>query len=201
MKQTIAPNASPFWPIAALLTLMSTVILWRSPDVDGVRELIRWTARTSLVFFLMAYTAQAWFSRWPGDGTRWWRQHRRQWGWLLVLSHTIHAGAIVALGVMDPVLFERVTPLANRISGGLGYVWLWAMGATSFDRTAAWLGRTWWSRLHTWGSHYLWFSFLVANGKRIPHDPVYLFPVLLLLAALVWREWSRRAERTIFARS
>lgn len=196
MTTRLTLNPRPFWGLAALLILASLVIVSRLPDVEGVRALIRWTARSSLLFFLMAYAAQALWALRPGALTGWLRQHRRQWGWLLVLSHTIHAGGIAALAAMDPALFAQLAPLGNRISGGLAYVLLWAMGATSFDRSAAWLGRDRWTRLHTWGSHYLWLSFVVANGKRIPQDSAYVWPLLALLLVQGLRWWGNRKPRS-----
>jgi len=195
MTTRLTLHHRPFWGLAALLILASLVIVSRMPDMEGARALIRWTARSSLVFFLMAYAAQALWVLWPGALTAWLRQRRRQWGWLLVLSHTIHAGGIAALAVTDPALFAQLAPLGNRISGGLAYVLLWAMGATSFDRSAAWLGRDRWARLHTWGSHYLWLSFVVANGKRIPQDSAYVWPVLALLLVQGLRWWGQRKPR------
>lgn len=165
---------------------------WINPDVEQIRQLIRVTARTSLLFFLMAYTAQALWVRWPGAATQWLRRTRRQWGLSLVVSHTIHALGIAALALEAPALFKTLAPLGNLISGGLAYALLWAMGFTSFDRTARWLGPTAWSRLHTWGSHYLWLSFMVAYGKRVPVDPVYAVPVCLLLLAMGLRLSVRR---------
>jgi sulfoxide reductase heme-binding subunit YedZ len=182
-----------FWRLAAGLVLLCALLVWRAPDVDGVRQLIRVTARTSLVFFCLAYVAQAAFLLWPGQATRWLRLHRRQWGWLLVVSHTLHAFAIAAFVLMEPVLFMQRTPMVTIVTGGVAFVWLWLMGATSFDRSAAWIGRTAWARLHTWGSHYLWLSFMVAYAKRIPQGLVYLVPVMLLLAVLGLRWWSGRA--------
>lgn len=183
-----------FWSLAAGLLLLCVLVVWRTPDLDGVREVIRITARTSLVFFCMAYVAQAAFMQWPGPATRWLRKHRRQWGWLLVVSHTLHAVAIAAFVLMDPVLFLQRTPMLTMVTGAVAFVWLWLMGATSFDRSAAWIGRAAWARLHTWGSHYLWLSFMVAYGKRIPLDPVYAAPVFLLLGVMGLRWWSRRAR-------
>jgi len=182
-----------FWGLALALALMCAVILLNQPNVEGVRQVIRSTARTSLVFFSLAYGAQALHRMWPGPAARWVRQQRRVWGWLFVVSHTLHAGGIAALGVLDPALFAQLSPLANRITGGLAYVILWAMGVSSFDRTARWLGRPAWSRLHTWGSHYLWLSFVIANGKRVPHEPWYVLPVALLLLIQGLRWWSARA--------
>ena len=42
------------------------------------------------------------------------------------------------------------------------------MTATSFDRTAAWLGPAQWRLLHLVGGWYIWMSFAVAIGKRLP---------------------------------
>lgn len=170
--------------------MLSIVIVYRMPDIDGIRLLIRSTARTSLLFFLLAYTAQSLVMLWPSDGTRWIRHHRRQWGWLLVLSHAIHAVAIGCLAFFSPDLFDELSPVGNRVTGGLAYVFIALMGATSFDRSAAWLGRKWWGYLHTWGSHYLWLSFLVAFGKRMPADPMYGLPVAVLLLAMVLRLYA-----------
>jgi sulfoxide reductase heme-binding subunit YedZ len=184
------PALGLFWRLAAGLALLCALVIWRMPDLDGVRELIRVTARTSLVFFCLAYVAQAAFMLWPGQATRWLRSHRRHWGWLLVVSHTLHAFAIAAFVLIDPALFMQRTPMVTIVTGGVAFVWLWLMGATSFDRSAAWIGRARWARLHTWGSHYLWLSFMVAFGKRVPQDPVYALPVLLLLSVMSLRWWA-----------
>jgi DMSO/TMAO reductase YedYZ heme-binding membrane subunit len=178
----------------ALLTLCSLILI-QAPDVDGVRMTIRATARSSLLFFLLAYTAHPLCVLWPGAWTAFLRQHRRQWGLLLVVSHTLHAIAIGALATMAPDLFMTLSPLGNRITGGIAYGVLWSMGATSFDRSARWLGKLWWSRLHTWGLHYLWLSFLIANGKRIPQHAGYAWPTALLLLALGLRLMARASTR------
>ncbi|HEX5355734.1 MAG TPA: hypothetical protein VFW93_05935 [Aquabacterium sp.] len=179
---------------AVLLGLMAASCLLWLPGVDGVRLLIRATARTSLVFFLLAYTAQAAVLTWPGAWSSWQRRYRRQWGWLLVTSHGLHSAAIISLAMMAPVLFATLSPPAQRIGPGLAYVFIALMGLTSFDRTAAWLGKVWWARLHTWGMHYIWLSFLVANGKRVAAHPEYAMPTGLLIAAFLWRQWCRRSR-------
>lgn len=192
----LAPWRFMLWGSAALLAMAAWLVL-AQPGVDGVRALIRATARTSLFFFLLAYTASALHTVWPARVTRVLRQHRRQWGLLLVVSHGIHAVGIAALASMAPALFLALSPVASRVGPGLAYVVLVAMGATSFDRTAAWLGRAGWARLHTWGAHYLWLSFVVANGKRVAAQPVYALPVALLALALAlrwWAAWRRRAH-------
>jgi sulfoxide reductase heme-binding subunit YedZ len=181
-------HARGLWLVgAAVLSAMAVSSLLWQPGVDGVRWLIRATARTSLLFFLLAYTAEAAVTTWPGVCSSWQRRHRRQWGWLVVTSHGLHAAGIISLAWMAPALFATLSPPVQRIGPGVAYVFIALMGLTSFDRTASWLGTRRWARLHTWGMHYIWLSFLVANGKRVAAHPVYALPTLLLLAALIWR--------------
>ncbi|MDE2595106.1 MAG: hypothetical protein KGL57_12795 [Burkholderiales bacterium] len=178
----------PWMPGALLLMGVTLWLLWPGVDVPSVRAVIRATARTSLFFFLMAYTAQAVWQNWPNAWTAWSRQHRRQWGLLLVTSHGIHLVGILVFLHLDPVGFHARVPAITIYSGTVAYVFLALMGLSSNDTVARWMGRVVWSRLHTWGSHYLWLSFLVAFGKRIPQSAIYWVPVALLMAALLLRK-------------
>jgi sulfoxide reductase heme-binding subunit YedZ len=175
----------------ALLAMLLVILTW-SPGLDGIRMGIRATARTSLAFFLLAYAASALYALWPSVLSRWVLAHRRQWGWLLVISHTLHAAGLVAYMKTAPDLFFSMVPMATWITGGLAYAVIWSMGATSFDRTAAWLGRRGWAHLHTWGSHYIWLSFFLGNAKRIPMEPIYVLPTVPLVAVVLMRWLASR---------
>ena len=74
---------------------------------------------------------------------------------------------------MAPAEFTAVTNLASYVFGGIGYAFIIAMTATSFDSTAAALGPHAWRILHFTGGYYLWFQFMVSFGKRIPGMPLY----------------------------
>lgn len=175
-----------------LLCAMVLVCLALQPGIDGWRLVIRATARTSLVCFLLAYLAQAAVVTWPGPGSAWLRAHRRTWGWLLVTSHALHGMAIIVLAQQAPALFASLSPPASRWGPGLAYVVIALMGLTSFDRTAAWVGPKVWSRLHTWGSHFLWLSFFLAYARRVPTQPFSAVPCIVLALALGWRLWAAR---------
>lgn len=177
-----------------LLAMVGACLAW-SPGMDGIRVAIRATARTSLVFFLMAFGASALFTLAPGMASRWMLMHRRQWGWLTVLSHTLHLLCVIAYWRADPATFEANLSMGTLVGGGFAYLVLWAMGATSFDRTAAWLGRKAWSRLHTWGGHYIWLIFFMGNAQRVPQQPEYLIPAVPLAAVMVLRLWAARRRR------
>jgi methionine sulfoxide reductase heme-binding subunit len=189
------------WPLLALiglaLGLMAVVILAQDPGVDGVRRVIRATARTSLLLFCMAFIASAAWQYFPNAWTRWQRQNRRYLGLGFALSHGIHAAAIVYFAVLDPENFDITSNTGSRISGGIAYLFIILMSLTSFNRTAAWLGPRAWKILHTAGIYYIWTSFMIAFGKRIPMSTLYILPVTLLLALLVFRLWPRKLMKNI----
>jgi methionine sulfoxide reductase heme-binding subunit len=172
---------------AALLSLMAVSLVLASPDVAGVRSVIRWTARTSLVLFLLTFTASAAWRRWPGAWTRWQLANRRYLGLSFAVSHGIHLIAILAFAHLAPLAFDQASNPSTRFVGEIGYLFVVAMAATSFDTTAAWLGRRAWKILHTTGAWYLWFVFLLSYLSRAIHDPQHWIGVAAVLIALAVR--------------
>ena len=178
------------WRLLAVLTCSLVALsLWiaslRQFEVEGVRMVIRFTARSSLLLFCLAFSAAALARLWPSAGTRWLRRNRRYLGLSFAGSHAIHATAIVAFANMDPASFAEATSAASYIFGGIGYGFIIAMSATSFDRTAALIGPRAWRALHFVGGYYVWFQFMVSFGKRVPTMPLYaafLLPLLIVMA-------------------
>ncbi|WP_437815058.1 hypothetical protein [Sorangium sp. So ce1078] len=171
-----------------LIAVLSLTILWHHDfSVEGVRLVIRMTARTSLLLFLLAFTASAAFRLWPGRWTRWQRANRRYLGLSFAGSHAMHAVAITALARMDPALYHSRVKLATYVLSGLGYVFIIAMASTSFKRTAAWIGPRAWKVLHVTGAYYLWLTFMKAFVTRAPADSFYWPFVGVLAAAMLIR--------------
>jgi DMSO/TMAO reductase YedYZ heme-binding membrane subunit len=180
------------WRLLAVLTLSLIILsLWiasmRQFEVEGVRMVIRFTARSSLLLFCLAFGAAALARLWPNAWTRWQRRNRRYLGLSFAASHAIHAAAIVAFAKMDPAGFVEATSPASYVFGGIGYAVLIAMSATSFDRTAALIGPRAWRALHLVGGYYLWFQFMVSFGKRVPAMPGYAAFLIPLLAVMALR--------------
>jgi len=189
------------WRLFAVLTLvLAGLCVWiagmRQFEVDGVRMVIRFTARTSLLFFCLAFSAAALARLWPNAWTRWQRRNRRQLGVTFAASHGIHAVAIASFAIMDPVGYAAATSAASYVFGGVGYAFIVAMAATSFDRTAAAIGPRGWRILHLTGGYYLWFQFMVSFGKRIPDMPLYALFLIPLLAVMALRLIAMASART-----
>src|SRR6195952_4316966 len=166
------------WRLFAVLALtLVALCLWiagmRQFEVDGVRMVIRFTARTSLLFFCLAFGAAALARLWPNAWTRWQRRNRRYLGVTFAASHAIHAVAIACFAVMDPAGYASATSIASYIFGGIGYAFIIAMTATSFDRTAQAIGARGWRLLHLIGGYYLLLQFMISFGQRISDMPPY----------------------------
>jgi sulfoxide reductase heme-binding subunit YedZ len=194
------------WRLFAVLSLtLLALSVWiagmRQFEVDGVRMVIRFTARTSLLFFCLAFSAAALARLWPNPWTRWQRRNRRYLGVTFAASHAIHAVAIAAFAVMDPPGYAAATSIASYVFGGIGYAFIIAMTVTSFDRTAAAISPRAWRMLHISGGYYLLFQFMVSFGKRIPDMPLYaLFLIpLLVVFALRMIAMAPRAQTTVRA--
>jgi DMSO/TMAO reductase YedYZ heme-binding membrane subunit len=194
------------WRLFALLSLTLVALsIWisgmRQFEVDGVRMVVRFTARTSLLFFCLAFSAAALARLWPNAWTRWQRRNRRTLGVTFAASHAIHAVAIVCFAVMDTAGYAAATSIASYIFGGIGYAFIMAMTATSFDRAAHAIGARRWRLLHLTGGYYLLLQFMVSFGKRIPDMPLYALFLIPLLAVFALRmiAMAPRAQRTVQA--
>src|SRR5438045_6930068 len=92
-----------------LLALSVWIAAMRQFEVEGVRMVIRFTARTSLLFFCLAFSAAALTRLVPNAWTSWQRRNRRALGATFAASHGIHAVAILAFALMDPTGFAAST--------------------------------------------------------------------------------------------
>lgn len=145
------------WNSVALLGMTVLVLAAAGTGEDGVRMLIRATARSSAILFLVPFLARPVRQLWRTDATAFLLRNRRYFGVSMAVSHAIHGAAIIRLLTAFPSAYEvNGVTLAG---GGLGFVFIALMAATSSDAAVAWLGRARWQLLHRTGAWYLWFVF------------------------------------------
>lgn len=140
------PTAFGGWPLFGLnalgLTLMALVLLAQHDfGVEGVRIVVRTTAQTSLCFFLIAFSASSLHGLMPFGLTRWLIANRRYFGVSFAYSHFLHALGLYAFATLDPTNFAEHATTAMFVFGGLAYAFIALMTLTSFDNTAALIGR------------------------------------------------------------
>ena len=179
---------------AAALTLMCLAILLYLPGMGGIHAALRATARTSLLFFALAFSASALCRLWPGTWSRWQLRNRRYLGLSFATSHTLHLMLIGAFALSDPQELREDVDTLTLVLGGIAYAFIFAMAATSFDRTAAWIGARRWKILHTVGSYYIWLIFLRVFTMSAGEDPRYWLGVAILGTVMLLKivaRWSR----------
>jgi methionine sulfoxide reductase heme-binding subunit len=147
--------------------------------VESMAAILRFTARTSFAFYIAAFVAAPLAALDPAPLIRWLRANRRYLGVSLAVSHAVHLAAIIRLGILKPGLYEPAT----LALGGLGFVFLAAMAATSFNATTRMLGPRAWRALHKTGMYYLGLIFIATFAGRIAEKPLYaLFPLVFFAA-------------------
>jgi hypothetical protein len=138
---------------------------------EGVREVIRWTARSSLLLLCTALVADG--VRGAFFGWRHWDDVLRSLG----LSHGVHGVAVLALAAYThgQNLTDRSAPLLV-FGGSLAYVFI-ILG--TFRPRA---------RVLSFGLFWIWGVFLVGYGTRAMRMPMpYGFALALLILVLLVR--------------
>jgi hypothetical protein len=184
------------WRLTGALALVVAAMAlglaaWHGFSVEGVRVAIRATARTSLGLFVLVFAAAGWVRLWPSLLSGWVQKNRRYLGVSFAASHAMHAIVIAAFAILDLTQFRSVTSITSFAFGGVAYLFIAGMTATSFDRTAAWIGPRAWNLLHTAGMYYIWMVFMISEGMRAVGHPAYWLGVALLLVAMGVRQGSR----------
>jgi hypothetical protein len=181
------------WSALIVATLCAAVFAAAGGGEAGWRAAIRLSAKTSLALFTAAFIASSVRALWPNQLTRWLLANRRYLGVSFAASHAIHLFAIVALLRVAP---DFQIDTATLIGGGGAYVFLAAMTATSFDRSAAWLGARRWRLLHKTGMYYCWVIFFISYLPRMLVESVLYLPfVAVLVGAIGLRAIAARRTR------
>lgn len=185
---------------AAVGLMTATILAAKGASEEAFHLLLRATALASLVLFLSAFLAAPLHQLHATRAFSWMRANRRYLGVSFAVSHFVHLAAILIL-VRISDTFSGKLEISTVLGGGLAYLFLAAMVATSFDRTAARLGPRAWKALHTTGMYFLWFVFFITYLPRAAHSPFYVAIVVALLGAIALRALRRlrpgRAARPV----
>ncbi|AFY57779.1 putative membrane protein [Rivularia sp. PCC 7116] len=174
-------------------TICAFVALIHGISEEGMRMAIRFTGRTSLIFFVSAFAASSLQKIWKTPLSIWMLKNRRYLGLSMAVSHSYHAIALVGLWFVTNGAAPQIEPL-----GTLGYVLLIALTITSFKIPAKWLGKRGWKILHKTAMHYLWLGLLFEYGLKLSKSDYIALPFLLLLIlAMVLRFTAGRREKKL----
>lgn len=181
------------WSSLGLFALTALLLAVYGTGEEGVRVVVRATARTSLLFFAAAFAASGLRRLWRVPATAWLVRNRRYVGLSFAVSHAIHLAAILTLAATVPGFAENVSR-TTAIGGGTAYVLIAAMALTSSDTAVRRLGRKRWRALHLTGMWVVFGIFVSSYGGRASHNPNYWPHAALLAAALIVRLLPVRAR-------
>jgi sulfoxide reductase heme-binding subunit YedZ len=179
---------------AGLLVMFALQLAYYGIDEDGLRVVVRATARTSVLLFAMAFGASSSRTFWRSDITKWMLANRRYIGVSYAVSHFIHATALVAL-YPTSVAFREELSVVTLAGGGLAYAFTLAMAVTSNDAAVAALGRSRWRLLHTIGGWYIWAIFAQSYIGRAVTLPEYI-PAAAFIFGVAGIRLASRTRRT-----
>ncbi|ACY16692.1 ferric reductase-like transmembrane domain-containing protein [Haliangium ochraceum] len=208
MSRTDAPPmAGKRWiwlSLAFDLVLIAAIVFGDAASEDALRSGLRITARVGVVIFALTFAVSALNSLYRAAWSKALLRRRRALGLSFGVVHLGHGALILALMALYPESIFPETELGTFIGGGLGYVAVLVMMATSTDSAVRRLGHRRWQRLHRVGMYILWVVFVFTYLGLATVSPAFAAPLILLLAAYGLRVLAalrRRAKRRQPARS
>jgi len=173
--------------IALAIGIMTAAIMASISPLDtAAHALVRWTARTSLVLFALAYAARPLVQLWPRPQTKRLLAERKWLGLGFAVSHAAHLAGIIAIASPDVGAFVRAQPPTNAVAA-LTFLLIFAMAITSIEAVKRRMPASAWKRLHRTGMHFAWLSFAATYVGAVGRSPLYLVPAVIVVGVGVLR--------------
>lgn len=153
--------------VMALMVGCAGLLMHDGLNAQGALAASRLTARWSFVWFMLAWSASSMAALWPGGWRRTLLQRRRAIGLSFAMAHLIHAGFFLIAMLM----FGEKIPAATLVGGGIGYLFVALMAATSNTASVRLLGPKIWQALHATGGWVIFVIFAFSYLGRIPEIP------------------------------
>ncbi len=151
---------------------------------EGIRLVIRWTARIDVVCFCIAFGASAFHRMRKNSFSFWVYMNRKYFGISFAILHLIH---LLALGVLQYVfhpVFEQAAGI-SLLAGGIAYLFIILMLLTSFEYFSKMISRKNWKLLHTFGGYWILMIFFSSYGKGVMRgeywDLIFLTMLVMVL--------------------
>ena len=182
----------------ALAVMCTVLVLGFGFGQEGAHAVVRWTARTSLVLFTLAYVSRPLVQLRPTRTARDLLAYRKWLGLGFASSHGFHLAGIIAIAWPDPIAFIRAQSPTTLVAV-VTFLLLGAMAVTSIERVKKAMPPKRWKRLHRTGMHFAWVSFFATYATAIAASLVYALPTAVLAAiagvrAAAWLR-GRRHQR------
>jgi DMSO/TMAO reductase YedYZ heme-binding membrane subunit len=168
--------------LALAIAIMTAAILaFVSPADVAAHTLVRWTGRTSLLLFSLAYVARPLVQLLPSRWTKRLLRERKWLGLAFAASHTSHLFGLVLLAIPDVRGFVLGQPPQEAVAA-VAFVGVYIVAVTSIDAVRRAMSARTWQRVHRAGIHLIWVVFLGTYVELVPERPLATIPALAILA-------------------
>ena len=176
-----------FWTILIVsMLLFGLVFIIHGNTENGVRELIRWSARISFSLFCVAFSASSLHKHVTSSFSWYLLMNRKFLGMAFAVIHLLHLAFIFWLQMKFHPVFELAVT-SSLIGGGIAYFFVCIMLITSFEKPKAWISSSSWKWIHTIGGYWIWSIFMTTYWKRTDSESIHWIPVLILLSVIAIR--------------
>lgn len=179
------------WLALALIVFDGLLLAVVGTDEQGVRVLVRATARIAAAIFIGVFAASSLQRLWRTPLSRWLLANRRYLGVSFAVAFGLHLLSLLLLGALHPNPFLGDLEVPTLVGGGIASALIAAMAFTSSNRAQARLGRRW-RQLHLAGSYTAWAIFVQSYAGRVLDGWLEALLFTLLLGALALRIAVRR---------
>ncbi len=193
-----SPGRAIAWTLAAELFVIVGALALHGTAELGWRAVTRTTVQVAFPLFLVAFLAAPIARLWPGPGSRALLVRRRALGLAFAAALLVHGLAILHLAARVP---GTLSLELEGVVGGLGFLFVAAMAATSNDAAQRALGVRAWRGLHGIGQALLFVIFSASYAGRFAENPRYAPGVLLLGVALALRIAASLQARSLRSRT
>jgi sulfoxide reductase heme-binding subunit YedZ len=178
--------------------MCAALIIARGSGEDGLRLVVRNTARTSFLFFVIAFVARALHALRQTRASLWLSENQPYLYASFAASHLIHAAAIFALAAATHGESLAGRSATTIIGGGaVAYLFIALAAAPAIPRAAAFVeSHTRVSAVRAFGLYYVWVIFMFSYGGRAVQSSFYKPFAFTLVAALALRVVALRRTRT-----
>lgn len=148
-----------FWLVATLISV-ATMVEMVKVDMStgaGVSHMIGYSVRFAVPLIFLVIAASSVKKLFPGPLPVWWLRNRKYIGLMFAVAMAWQCLFIFTMSVFfRNYYYEDIYLLRDELEGSVGYIFLVAMVATSFQFGRKWLNKQQWDLLHTSGVYFLW---------------------------------------------
>ena len=168
------------WSAFVIGAIFALILLIYGINEPSWRMVVRATALTSFMLFLAAFLAFSLRQIHSNSFTQWLVANYRYLAISMAVSYGFHALAIGGLAMAIGQTNFLYDP-----GGILGYIFILAIAATSFDRIYSWLDRRFVKVLHGVGMYYLWLAFTYTFTKQLSVSIPFYLPFFIILGLAI----------------